>query len=110
MAARANEAAGLFRTVEFLKQIANDTQDPSVMDTIDMDVAGPEVAQINGVPARWIADDQKVAAKRKAREIQRQQEMQIQAAPAQAAMMKATAAQVKVGMQPGQQVGPPPGV
>lgn len=98
LAQRAQEAAGFIRTVETAKEISNITQDPSYLDPFDFDVALPEIAKIQSVPERWMADGQKMAAKRKARgEAQARQE-QIQALPAMAAMKKADAAAVKAGV------------
>jgi hypothetical protein len=111
-AMRAQEAAGFMRTVETVKEIVNITQDPSYLDPFDFDTAIPQIAQIQSVPESWMASPEQIAQKRQARaEAQKRQE-QIQAAPAQAAMMKAQAAQAKAGMggPPGaqqQQPGPP---
>lgn len=101
-AMRAQESAGFIRSVEVAKEIVNITQDPSYLDHFDFDVANPAMAEINGVPASWMASDDKIAAKRKARADQQQRQEAIQAAPAQAAMMKAKAAQAQAGVAPGQ--------
>jgi len=109
-AMKAQEAAGFIRSVEVAKEIVNITQDPSYLDHYDFDIANPAMAEINGVPASWMASDEKIAAKRKARAEAQQRQEQIQAAPAAAAMMKAKAAAAKEGMAPGQapaQGGPP---
>lgn len=89
---RAQEVAGFNRTLEQGLAIVNATQDPSVLDRLDFDVAMPAIAEINGVPESWIASDDAVAAKQKARAQAQQRQEQIQAAPAAAAMMKAKAA------------------
>lgn len=96
---RANEAAGFIRTVETAKEIVNITQNEEYLDRFDFDTALPEIAQIQNVPEHWMADDQKVAAKRQARAKAQAQQSQIQALPAQAAMLKAQAAVSKA--QPG---------
>lgn len=96
---RAQEAAGFIRTVETAKEITNITQDPSYLDRFDFDTALPEIAYIQNVPEHWMASDDKVAAKRKARAKAQQQQAQIQAMPAQAAMIKAQATVAK--NQPG---------
>ena len=98
-AMRAQEAAGFMRTVETAKEIVNITQDPSYLDPFDFDVALPEIADIQAVPPRWMADDQKIKQKRKSRAEMQQKQMQIQAMPAQAAMLKAQATVQK--QQPG---------
>jgi hypothetical protein len=98
LAARAGEAAGFLRTVEQVRELVNITQDPSYLDRFDFDTATPELARINKVPERWMADEQKVAAKRQARAQQQAVAAQVQAAPAQAALMSAAAKQHAAGM------------
>lgn len=88
---RAQEAAGLMRTLESTLTIVNATQDPSPLDNFDFDTIIPDVAEIQGVPPSWMADPKKVAARRLERQQLQQQQMEIQAAPAAAAMMKAQA-------------------
>src|ERR1035437_360933 len=101
-AARAQEAAGFMRTLETAMSIAQGTQDPSVLDAFDFDAALPGIASIQGVPEMWMADPQKVAQKRQGRAQALQRQQAIQAAPAQAGMMKAQAAQKQAGMDQGQ--------
>ena len=105
-AQRAQEAAGFIRTVETAKELVAITQDQSLLDRFDFDTALPEIAEIQSTPERWMATDQQVASKRKARAIMQAKQQQIQAAPAAAAMMKAeTDAQVKgTVLKPGQGV------
>jgi hypothetical protein len=98
LAARAGEAAGFLRTVEQVRELVNITQDPSYLDRFDFDTATPELARINKVPESWMADDDKVAAKRQARAQREQAAAQVQAAPAQAALMSAAAKQHAAGM------------
>jgi Bacteriophage head to tail connecting protein len=109
MAARANEAAGFVRTVETVKELVNVTQDMSLLDPFDFPVAIPEIAQIQSVPERWMADAAKQAAKAKARAQNQQRQEQIQAMPAQAAMLKAQATVQKnqPGIAPQQAFGGP---
>lgn len=99
LAQRAQEAAGFIRTVETAKEVVNITQDPSYLDPFDFDVAIPEIAAIQNVPEHWMADGEKIAAKRKARAQAQERQAQIQAMPAQAAMLKAQATVAK--NQPG---------
>jgi hypothetical protein len=110
-AARAQNAAGFMRSVEFSKELINITQDPSHLDWADLDVAMPEIADINGSPPSWTASDDKIAQKRKNRAAALQAQQDVQALPAKAAMMKAQAVAAKAGMvPPGQQpaeAGPP---
>lgn len=108
---RAGEAAGFQRWTDSLRQLAMDTQDPSWLDRVSADRAAPALADINNVPTDWVATDAEVAAKRKARAQSQQREQQIQAMPAQAAIMKAQAVQAKAGVgqqpqQPSPQFGP----
>lgn len=97
-AMRSQEAAGFFRMVEQSTALANATGDPSHMDHYDFDEALPDIAEnIQNVPTHWMTSPEKLAARRKARaEAQARQET-IQAAPAEAAMMKAQAAAQKPG-------------
>jgi hypothetical protein len=111
-AMRAQEAAGFIRTVETAKEIVNITQDPSYLDPFDFDAALPAIAEIQSVPPSWMSSDEKIAAKRKNRAAAAQQQAQVQALPAQAAMLKAQSTVAK--NQPGlgtRGVGgaPPPG-
>lgn len=96
-AMRAQEASGFMRSVEFALNVANATQDPSPLDNFNMDVAVPEVADINGTPVSWMASPDQIAAKRQQRQEFMQQQQEIQAAPAAAAMMKAKAVAGKQG-------------
>ncbi len=102
-AAKAQEATGFFRTVEVAKEIVAITQDMSVMDNFDFDTALPEIAEIQSVPMTWMSSPEQIAAKRNSRAQAQARQEQIQAMPAQAAMMKANAvAQEKTGGGMGQ--------
>jgi hypothetical protein len=106
LAASAGNAAGFLRTIEQVRELVNVTQDMSLLDPFDFDVATPEIARINNVPERWMADDNMVAAKRQQRAKAQAKQQAIQAAPAQAAMIKARAVAAKSGaldQQPGVQ-------
>jgi hypothetical protein len=104
-AMQAQEAAGFMRTVESVKELANITQDPSLLDPFNFDVAVPAIAEIQAVPASWMATDAQVAKKRQNRARAQQQQAAIQAMPAQAAMIKAQATVRKnqPGIDEGQQ-------
>lgn len=106
---RAQEAAGFLRTVENVKDIVAITQDPSPLDRFSFDRAIPAIAEIQNVPEEWMASDDEVTAKRKNRAAAQQQQAQIQAMPAQAAMLKAQAAAQQGQPQQGavQQAGQP---
>lgn len=88
-AQRAEEAAGLMRTLESLINVANVTGNPAPLDHFDWDVITPDLADINAVPVKWRLGMDKIAAIREGRAQQAQQQQMIQAAPAAAAMMKA---------------------
>jgi len=96
-AANAGKAAGFLRTLEQMRELVNITQDTSILDPFNFEAATPAIARINNVPEAWMADDQQIAAKRKARAAQQQRQEQIQAAPAQAAIIKARAVAAKSG-------------
>lgn len=97
-AQRAQEAAGFWRWSDKLTEVAKNTGDVSAMDRIDYDAAAPELADIMGVPLRWVADDKKVQARQKQRARMQAQQAQIAAAPAAAAMQKANVAAYEAGM------------
>lgn len=88
-AQRAEQAAGLFRTMEFAATMANATQDPSVFDHINIDAAMPALMDINAVPLSWQNTEEAIAEKRGARNEQAAQQQLIEAAPALAGTLKA---------------------
>ncbi len=90
-AARSQEAAGFVRTLEIVSNVVSITQDPAPLDNFNFDVAIPEIAEIQAVPTSWMASGDQIMAKRKGRAQAQQQQAEIQAAPAQAAMIKAQA-------------------
>jgi hypothetical protein len=96
-AMRAQEAAGFMRTLETATTIANATGDPSVYDVFDLEVALPEIADIQAVPTRWMAGPEMLAQKKQARAQAQAKQQQIQAAPAAAALVKAQAMAAKSG-------------
>jgi hypothetical protein len=90
-AQKAEEAAGYMRTLENAIGVAQQTQDPSILDHFDFDTIIPAVAYINGMPSKWLKDPKQIQQARQARSAQMQQEQAIRQAPGQAAMIKATA-------------------
>lgn len=90
-AQRAQDVAGLQRTIQATLEVVNATQDPSPLDVFNFDVATRDTAMIQAVPEHWLNDDETIAKKRQARAKAQQQAQQIQALPAQAAMIKAQA-------------------
>ena len=87
-AARAEEAVGFMRSVQATVEVANATQDPSVLDIYDFDTALPEIAEINGTPTRWLSSLEKIQQMREGRKEQVQTEQAIQAAPSAVALAK----------------------
>lgn len=98
LAASAGRAAGFLRTVEQVRELVNITQDPSLLDPFDFDTATPEIARINNTPEAWMASPEAIAAKRQNRAKQQAKAQEVQAAPAQAALMSAAAKQHDAGM------------
>jgi hypothetical protein len=112
-AQQASKAAGFARALELTTQVVNATQDPSLFDIYAFDRALPDVARIQDTPEDWLATPKELQQKRQSRQQAAEQDAQIKAAPAQAAIMKAQAIQAKAGqanavtqartVQPGQQ-------
>lgn len=96
-AARAEEVAGVMRTLESAINVSTATGDPSKLDYFDFDIIIPAVAEIQAVPPSWMRAQKDVDAIRAGRAEQAQQQQAVQAAPAAAAMMKAGAAVKKSG-------------
>lgn len=98
-AARAGEAAGFLRTVESAMTIAGQTGDASVLDRFNFDMAYADISRIQDVPESWLHSDGEIIAIRRQRAAAIQQQQEIQALPAQAAMLKAQATVKKAGAQ-----------
>lgn len=88
-AARAEEAVGLMRTMEQAINVASTTGNMEALDHFDFDVAIPELAEIQAVPARWMRSPKDIEDIRQGRAQAKQAEQAIQAAPAAAAIVKA---------------------
>jgi hypothetical protein len=86
---KAEWAAGAMRTVQQLMEVSVATQDPSLLDYINWDIAAPQMADIYGTPATWLNSADTIKQKRMARAQAMQQQQQIEAAPAAAGIMKA---------------------
>lgn len=95
-------ASGAVRAMEIFTNYAQATQDPSILDYIDMDHAAPQIADIYGMPQTWIRSPQDIANIRNHRAKQQATQTAIQAAPAIAGMAKA-GVQMPAGGQPPQQ-------
>lgn len=88
-AMRAEEAAGFNRWAETGLNLVQVTQDPSILDWVDVDAAYPELAEIHAVPARWVSTPEQVAEKRAGREQAASVQTAIDAGPSIAAIVKA---------------------
>lgn len=91
-AQKADQVSGAMRTMEAFTQYAQATQDPSILHLINIDVAGPAIAEANGVPTSWMNSAEKVVQLRQQMQQQMQAQQAIQAAPAAAGVIKAKAA------------------
>ncbi len=88
---KAEQVAGGMRTMEAFLNFAQMSQDPSILHLINIDVAGPAIADANGVPASWINSPEAIAKLRQQMQQQQQIQTAIQAAPAVAGVVKARA-------------------
>lgn len=87
-AQRAEEAAGLMRTLETALNVVNVTGDRSPLDHFNWDTIIPDVSDINAVPVRWRNGFEQIKAMRDARAQQAETQELIQAAPSVAALQK----------------------
>ena len=91
-AAKAEEAAGLMRTIEMALAVVNVTQNPEPLDHFAWDTILPEVADIQAVPQRWLREQKAVDEIRAGRKQAQDAQMAIQAGPTIVALTKATGA------------------
>lgn len=87
-AQKAEQSAGLMRTVGWAAEIAAQTQDPAPLDWFDWDVIVPELAYNNAVPTRYIKSPNAVTALRQGRSQQIETQQVIEAGPTIAALAK----------------------
>lgn len=85
---KAEQASGIMRTIESTLAVVNVTQDPAPLDHFDFDTIVPEIAEINGVPLRWMKSLEKVQQIREGRAEAQQNQQMIEAAPAAASVAK----------------------
>jgi hypothetical protein len=78
-AQQAEQAAGLFRTLEGITPIAQ-TQ-PEVLDRFDWDQITVDLADINAMPSKWLLSDEELGAIKEARAQAQQAQQLLQAAP-----------------------------
>lgn len=85
-AQKSENAAGLFRTVDWMASVINITQDPSALDWVNWDEATPAIMDIQAVPVKWQNSLESVLAIREKRMKAQQEQHMIQAAPALASI------------------------
>ena len=90
-AQRAEEAAGISRLMQVAVEVAANTQNPEPLDHFNWDVIIPEMADIQGVPERWMRSMDEVQALRQGRNQAAATQQLIAAAPGAAALVKAGA-------------------
>lgn len=86
--ARAENAAGFMRSVNFATEIVGITQDPSYLDHFAFDRAIPDILDINGSPTQWTASEDEVKKLREGRAAQQAAATAVEAAPAVASVAK----------------------
>lgn len=96
----AEEVSGYMRAVEFAMNIAQHTQDPSMLDHFNFSVSIPEIADRMAAPTRWMHNENEREAVAEARaQAQQQQQILQNAAPIAGALR--TAAEMQKGSQRG---------
>lgn len=90
-AQKAEEAAGLFRTVDWIREYVAVSGDPSPLDHIDWDRAMPDILDIQAVPTRWQRSMEGVQKLRDGRTKAQETQQLIDAAPAAASVIKSVA-------------------
>jgi hypothetical protein len=88
---KAEEASGLMRVYEWALNVANAKGDPSILDYFDEEKIVPEIADIQGMPVRWMRAKDEVEALRQQRSEAAARQEAVNAAPGAAAMTKAAA-------------------
>lgn len=87
-AMRTEDAGGTMRFIEIAGMHAQLTGDTTMLDIIDPDVAGPDLAWILNVPAKYQRSPEALAAHKEMKAQQAQQQQMIEAAPAAASVAK----------------------
>jgi hypothetical protein len=103
-AMKAEYASGAMRTFQWATEMAAQMQDPSLLDVFDADTMISDIADINGVPFKYLRDPQSVAQIRQQRQQQQAVAQITQALPGMAAMAKATSPE-GTNSNPGQPAG-----
>jgi hypothetical protein len=89
--AKAEEATGFMRTIEMAMNVAQQTQNPAPLDHFNWDVIMPEVADIQGMPAKWRNDQKTIDGIREGRAKAAEEQAAVAAAPGAAALTKSVA-------------------
>lgn len=103
LAMRGQKTAGFMRLTEMYGNAIKSGADPSIIDILDFDEAGPEIADDSFVPVNWITSPKKLDGIRKSRQQAAERERQTKELPGRAAIMKAQAISDKA--QAGQNIG-----
>jgi len=88
---RAEEATGLMRIFDWATNVATTTGNPSILDHFDPDKIVPELAQIHGIPAKWMRGEDDIQLIRKERQDAQDVEETARLAPGVAALAKSGA-------------------
>lgn len=91
-ALKSESVSSMFRLMQSTAEIANLTQDASLMQRFDMNEFIPDAADIMAIPSRWLRSDDEVAALKEQAQQQQMVQQAADAAPAIAGAMKAASA------------------
>jgi len=86
--ARAEQSAGLWRTLENIMGVVQVTQDLSPLDHFEWDTIVPDISDDAAIPVRWRKSMEKIQAMREGRQQQADDQQAIQALPAASNVMK----------------------
>ena len=92
---RAEEAGGLMRAMEHAMNLSLQLKDPKYMDYFDLDEAMPFLAEAQSVSPRFMNDVEEVRQIREERASARTQQMDLEAMPGQASLIKAASSAAK---------------
>ena len=95
-AQRSEEAVGFMRTLDSALKVAEVTQNQEPLDHFDWDVIVPEIAAIQGMPARWMRDPKMIAQMRDGRAQSAQDQAMVAGLPAVSQAVK-TASEIAKG-------------
>lgn len=87
-AQKAEQAAGLMRTVSWAAEMASQSQNPEPLDHFEWDTIIPELSHINGVPNSWIKSAEGLKSLREGRQVAARTQQMIEAGPTIAALQK----------------------